>query len=145
MRLNKVRETSTNTETAVDEITAAFQDFLTSYKSTENALEDLNIDGDNTSDEYDFMDDVAGRKDGQQSGQSGEIRTKYMDILQQVADRKVSEILIELDDLDNYEKSFGDDVGLRLVESVERNAKHYIEVLSQAVDKVMPKETKEIT
>ncbi|KAL9044183.1 MAG: hypothetical protein Q9214_002660 [Letrouitia sp. 1 TL-2023] len=123
----------------------AFQDFLTSYKSTENALEDLNIDGDNTSDEYDFMDDIAGRKDGQQSSQPREVRTKYMDILQQVADRKVSEILIELDDLDNYEKSFGDDVGLRLVESVERNAKHYIEILSLAVDKIMPRETKEIT
>lgn len=95
------RELFTDKETAVDGTTAAFHDFLTSYKSTENALEDLNIDGDNTSDEYDFMDDVAGRKDGQQSGQSREARTKYMDILQQVADRKVSEILIELDDLDN--------------------------------------------
>ena len=44
-----------------------------------------------------------------------------------------------------YEKSNGDDSGLRLVESIERNAKHYIDILSQAVDKVMPKETKEIT
>lgn len=36
-------------------------------------------------------------------------------------------------------------MSLRLVDSIERNAKHYIDVLSQAVDKVMPKETKEIT
>ena len=34
---------------------------------------------------------------------------------------------------------------LRLVESVEQNAKHYIDIFSQAVDKVMPKETKEIS
>lgn len=101
MRLNKVGNHLPAREQQLTTPTAAFQDFLTSYKSTENALEDLNIDGDNTSDEYDFMDDVAGRKDGQQSGQSGAVRTKYMDILQQVADRKVSEILIELDDLEN--------------------------------------------
>lgn len=34
---------------------------------------------------------------------------------------------------------------LKLVESVERNTKRYIDVFSQAVDAVMPKETKEIT
>lgn len=43
-----------------------------------------------------------------------------------------------------YEKSFDEDTGLRLVDSIERNAKHYIDILSQAVDKVMPKETREI-
>ena len=36
-------------------------------------------------------------------------------------------------------------MGLKLVESIERNAKHYVDILSQAVDKVMPKETKEIS
>ena len=36
-------------------------------------------------------------------------------------------------------------MGLRLVDSIERNAKHYVDILSQAVDKVMPKETKEIS
>lgn len=45
-----------------------------------------------------------------------------------------------------YEKSFGEEgTGLRLVDSIEKNAKHYIEVLSHVVDKVMPKETKEIS
>lgn len=44
-----------------------------------------------------------------------------------------------------YEKGDGENSGLRLVESIEQNAKHYIEILSQAVDKVMPKETKEIS
>lgn len=36
-------------------------------------------------------------------------------------------------------------MGLQLVESIEKNAKHYIDILSQAVDKVMPKETREIS
>lgn len=38
-----------------------------------------------------------------------------------------------------YEKSLGEDSpDLRLVESVERNAHHYIELFSRAVDKAMP-------
>lgn len=31
------------------------------------------------------------------------------------------------------------------MDSIERNARHYVDVLSRAVDKVMPKETKELT
>jgi DNA replication licensing factor MCM7 len=38
-----------------------------------------------------------------------------------------------------YEKALGDDAGsLKLVSSIEMNAAHYIEILSRAVDKVMP-------
>ena len=45
-----------------------------------------------------------------------------------------------------YEKSLDEmDGGLKLVESIEKNAKHYIDILSQAVDKVMPKETRQIS
>lgn len=44
-----------------------------------------------------------------------------------------------------YEKGFGEEMGLRLVDSIERNAKHYVDILSQAVDKVMPKETRDIS
>ena len=94
-----------------DPLPAAFEDFLTSYKSTttdleipSNALQGLNIDGDddNTSDEYDFMDDVTGPKDKQQpNGQPKGPQKKYIEQLQEVSDRKRNEILIELDDLDN--------------------------------------------
>lgn len=34
---------------------------------------------------------------------------------------------------------------LKLVESIEKNTKRYIDVISQAVDEVMPRETKDIT
>ena len=45
-----------------------------------------------------------------------------------------------------YEKGLEEvDGGHKLVESVEKNAKHYIDILSQAVDKVMPKETRQIS
>lgn len=93
---------------------AAFEDFLTSYKCTitseqlaADALEDLNIDEDGLSDEYDFMDDVTNEKGRQRrQGRSTEPRRKYMDILQKVADREANEITIELDDLDNV-SSYG--------------------------------------
>ena len=90
--------------------TAAFEDFLLNYKSTQtdldtaatDAFEDLNIDGDGTSDEYDFMDDVAGGKEARRPlGQPSEARRKYMAMLQKVADRQLSQVTIELDDLDN--------------------------------------------
>ncbi|KAI9668145.1 MAG: Mcm2-7 hexameric complex component [Bathelium mastoideum] len=131
---------------------AAFEDFLGSYKGksssdTANALNDLHIDEDGLSDEYDFMEDVDGangarRRDGASRGP----KKKYMEILQDVADRKASQVLIELDDVDEYEKSLdGQYTGLKLVESIEKNANSYIELLSRAVDKVMPQPSQEPT
>ena len=89
--------------------TAAFEDFLLNYKSTQtdldlaatDAFQDLNIDGDGTSDEYDFMDDVVDGKAARHAGQYEEPKRKYMDMLQKVADRQIGEVTIELDDLDN--------------------------------------------
>jgi DNA replication licensing factor MCM7 len=77
----------------------AFKDFLETFKSfesTTDAIEDLHIDGDGTSDEYDFMDDADGT-DGQQtrSDRRKEPKRKYMKMLQDVADRDKSNILIE--------------------------------------------------
>ena len=48
------------------------------------------------------MDDVAGQKEKQQTnGQPKGPRKKYIEQLQEVADRKRNEIMIELDDLNN--------------------------------------------
>lgn len=90
-----------------------FKDFLQTFKSFESAsenaateaIEGLHIDGDNTSDEYDFMDDV----DGQQTGtaRSKKPKLKYMQMLQEVADRTRSNILIELDDLETVGSTLG--------------------------------------
>ncbi|KAL2800330.1 MCM2/3/5 family-domain-containing protein [Aspergillus keveii] len=133
----------------------AFKDFLKHFKSSESAsasaateaIEDLHIDEDGTSDEYDFMDDV--NEGGVQSRgarrRNREQKLKYMQMLQDVADRERADVLIELDDLVAYERTLPEDVDLKLVDSVEMNTKRYIEVVSQAVDAIMPKETKEIT
>jgi DNA replication licensing factor MCM7 len=88
----------------------AFRDFLQNFKSSQSrseeaaadAIGDLNLEGDGTSDEYDFMDDVA---DGDSAAprrvdRSRPTKRKYMSVLQEIADREVSSILIELDDLE---------------------------------------------
>ncbi len=70
--------------------------------SATNALQDLNIDEDDLSDDYDFMDDVAddSRVQERLSRKQAQLqKKKYMEILQRVADRLESEITIELDDL----------------------------------------------
>lgn len=83
--------------------TAAFQDFLRSYKTTEATLDDLNLD-DGTSDEYDFMDDAEGANangngNQRQRRQDRHTKLKYMDQLRRIADRKQAHITVELDDL----------------------------------------------
>lgn len=88
----------------------AFKDFLTHFKTFESAsasaateaIEDLHIDGDRTSDEYDFMDDAEDENGAQREGSGRrrrEPKLKYMQMLQDVADRERTNILIELDDL----------------------------------------------
>ena len=45
-----------------------------------------------------------------------------------------------------YEKTLGDEAGsLKLVSSIEKNAHHYIEILSRAVDAVMPEPRIDLT
>ncbi|KAJ5483268.1 hypothetical protein N7530_002514 [Penicillium desertorum] len=132
-----------------------FKDFLKGFKTFQSsseaaateALEDLNIDDGQTSDEYDFMDDVDETNGANARGarRHREPKLKYMQILQDIANRDKSNILIELDDLSVFEKSMPEGEDLKLVESIEKNTKRYIDVISQAVDEVMPRETKDIT
>lgn len=82
----------------------AFKDFLKHFKSFDSseAIEDLHIDGDDLGDGYDLMDDA---EDGAQSGRrKREPKNKYMQILQEVANRERNHILIELDDLDSVSR-----------------------------------------
>ncbi|KAJ6124057.1 Nucleic acid-binding OB-fold [Penicillium samsonianum] len=132
-----------------------FKDFLKGFKTFQSsseaaateALEDLNIDDGQTSDEYDFMDDADETNGANTRGarRHREPKLKYMQILQDIANRDKSNILIELDDLSIFEKSLPEGEDLKLVESIEKNTKRYIDVISQAVDDVMPRETKDVT
>lgn len=145
---------------------AAFEDFLDKFETSKTsedlaaeAIDNLNLDEDHTSDEYDFMDDVA---NGDSTTTRRQKKRKYRDMLQDVANRECSNILVELDDLKEvrlalwpcatsanskpqFEDSLGDEQNLRLVESITKNTKHYIDLFADAVDKAMPKPSKEIT
>jgi DNA replication licensing factor MCM7 len=71
-------------------------------------LSNIDIDDDDLSDEYDFMDDD---DDAQTRRQREKARSrlpqyKYKDILQKLADRQANEIVIDLDDLATVSNSF---------------------------------------
>ena len=111
MKRNHVRAIKSQIRALLIILPDAFEDFLTSFKSSAsasessatNALQDLNIDEDGLSDEYDFMDDIAdgnGRQTNRRTGKDRDPKEKYMEMLQRVADRHTSEVIIELDDLD---------------------------------------------
>ncbi|TLD25134.1 hypothetical protein PspLS_05530 [Pyricularia sp. CBS 133598] len=122
------------------------QDFKTSPEQTiTQGLGDIAIDDDDLSDDYDFMDEddeAAQRRQQEKVRQKGP-RHKYRDLLQELADRKVDEVVIDLDDLASFEADV--DEGLRLVESVEKNTKHYVELVSRAIDKLMPEPSSEVS
>ncbi|KAH7272403.1 hypothetical protein MRS44_002911 [Fusarium solani] len=130
----------------------AFQDFLTGYKTSAEqtittALGNITIGEDDLDDDYDPMDED--NQDGNR-GQDKERRRaphhKYKDMLQQLADRVIDEATIDLDDLAIWEnQAFDSDDSLRLVDSIEMNTKHYVEIVSRAVDAVMPQPSVDVT
>ncbi|AEO66142.1 30399b69-3dce-4c69-8360-66cda401e721 [Thermothielavioides terrestris] len=130
----------------------AFESFLSDFKASPqetitHALGSINIDEDDLSeDEYDFMDEDDNARQQrlrEKAQQRAGPRHKYRDMLQQLADRKLSEFVIDLDDLYSYEQDLNE--GLKLVECVESNTKHYVEILSRAIDKLMPAPSDNIT
>ena len=93
-----------------------------------------------------MMDDVDGADARSRRRNAQKSKSKYMNMLQDVVDRKSSQVLVDLDDLQSWEANLdGDDAGLNLVSSIERNAHHYIEILSRAVDSMLPQPTTEPT
>ncbi|KAJ4514849.1 DNA replication licensing factor MCM7 [Exophiala dermatitidis] len=127
----------------------AFQSFLEKFETSKTstdaaaeAIDDLHLNGDHTSDEYDFMDDVS---EGHSGNSRRRPKRKYMDMLQEVANRERQNVLVELDDLQEFEETLPAELNLRLVESVTTNTKHYVDLFADAVDKVMPKPSKEIS
>ncbi|KAM3467406.1 hypothetical protein NHJ6243_000027 [Beauveria neobassiana] len=121
----------------------AFEVFLKDFKTTPEhtittAMGNITIDEDDLSDEYDFMDDDD--ESSERRRRDREHRRaphhKYQEIMQKLANRTQEEIVIDLDDLAAWENETGE--GLKLVDSIELNTKHYVDIMSQAVDKVMP-------
>ncbi len=115
----------------------------------EVALEDMNLDDDD--EDYDFLDsddeaNVAQRARRAAKQRAREPIHKYMELLQKVADREQDEITVDLADLEVWENVLqNDNIFLKLVESIESNTHHYLEIVSRAIDKVIPEPTRGIS
>ncbi|KAG0138358.1 MCM2/3/5 family-domain-containing protein [Tuber indicum] len=139
-----------------DKQQVAFEAFLTGFKSTlsteeaaRDALSNLNME-----DEDEDLTDTPRRRATRSSGRSRarrprvavqEPKLKYMLQLQEIANRTRDSITIELDDLRSFEDSGLVEEAVGLVKAVDKNAAHYIEIFSRAIDKVMPPETVDTT
>ncbi|ORY57468.1 MCM2/3/5 family-domain-containing protein [Pseudomassariella vexata] len=128
----------------------AFENFLEKFKTSPqdtltHAIGQISIGEDDLSDEYDFMDedDEAHEQRRKQRAAPKLPTHKYADMLQKLADRALDEVLIELDDIVAYEQEYDEE--LKLVESIEANTKHYVEVISRAIDNKLPPPTRGVT
>ncbi|KAI3395424.1 hypothetical protein diail_1353 [Diaporthe ilicicola] len=132
---------------------STFKTFLQDFKaspadSITHALGGMNIEEEDLDDEYDFMDDDDEDEDRRRQEKADRKKPyhKYKDLMQQLANRNIDEVLVELDDLVQWEAEAGEDVAaLKLVKSIEENTKHYVEILSRAIDDCMPQPTSEVT
>ena len=84
----------------------AFQEFLKGFKTSPEhtiatAMGNITIDEDDLSDEYDFMDedDDTGERRRQEKEQRRSPQYKYKQLLQELANRTIDEITIDLDDV----------------------------------------------
>ncbi|EFW99975.1 DNA replication licensing factor [Grosmannia clavigera kw1407] len=124
--------------------------FLSDFKSTPehaivHALGNINIDDDDLSDEYDFMDEDGGAaaRRAQERAARRKPQYKYRELLQGLADRKINEIVVDLDDVHSFEEDVGQE--LKLTQSIEGNTKHYVELLSKAVDELLPEPSTDVS
>ncbi|KAH7228995.1 MCM2/3/5 family-domain-containing protein [Fusarium oxysporum] len=122
----------------------AFQEFLTGFKTSPEqtittALGNITIGEDDLDDEYDLMEEDGQDANRQQAKERRAPQYKYKNMLQQLSDRTIDEATIDLDDLATWEnQAFDGEESMRLVDSIEMNTKHYVEIFSRAVDEVMP-------
>ncbi|KAG6232946.1 hypothetical protein E4U26_003751 [Claviceps purpurea] len=130
----------------------SFEEFLRGFKTSPEhtittALGDFTIDDDELSDGYDPMDEdsESANRRRQEKQRQREPQHKYMDILQKLADRSTDEIVIDLDDLTTWESQNEEEEPLRLVYSIEMNTKHYVDIMSRAVDNVMPQPSLDVS
>ncbi|EFY92837.1 DNA replication licensing factor mcm7 [Metarhizium acridum CQMa 102] len=133
-----------------DEQQSAFEEFLKDFKTSPEhtittAMGDITIDEDDLSDEYDFMDEdeESGDRRRKEKGNQRTPQHKYKELLQQLADRTIDEITIDLDDVYDWESQGQEE--LHLVDSIELNTKQYVDILSKAVDNVMPQPSTDVS
>ncbi|KAL6696200.1 MCM2/3/5 family domain-containing protein [Trichoderma pleuroticola] len=128
---------------------SAFESFLKDFKTSPEhtlttALGNITIGEDDLSDEDDLMDedDQTRQRRQEERAKRKTPQHKYSDMLQLLADRKIDEFAIDLDDLVTWEGQT--DESMKLVDSIEMNTKHYVEIMARAVDNVLPQPSEEV-
>ncbi|EHK15678.1 uncharacterized protein TRIVIDRAFT_74376 [Trichoderma virens Gv29-8] len=128
---------------------SAFESFLKDFKTSPEhtlttALGNITIGEDELSDEDDLMDedDQTRQRRQEERAKRKTPQHKYNDMLQLLADRKIDEFAIDLDDLATWEGQM--DESMKLVDSIEMNTKHYVEIMARAVDNIMPQPSEEV-
>lgn len=67
---------------------------------------------------------------------------KYLSILQKIADRETDQVVIELDDMEQYEKNRMEDLGL--LKEIQKNTTHMVELFSTVIDGLLPEPTRDL-
>ncbi|KAK7226086.1 hypothetical protein V2G26_014089 [Clonostachys chloroleuca] len=134
---------------------SALESFLTDFKTSPEhtlatALGDITIDEDDLSDDNDLMEDADDDQEAHDRRRE-ERRQKrtpqyiYKDTLQKLANRTIEEVTIDLDDLAAWEEQHDEYEKLNLVSAIEENTKHYVEIMSRAIDKLLPPPDADVT
>ena len=100
-----------------EQIKSNIKDFLTNFKES-------------SADTDEMSDDDGG--------------SRYLKVLQQVANRDLTTVTIELDDLKRWEMNTGAESG-SLLPPILQNTHHFIELFSTVIDELLPSPTKDIS
>ncbi|KAF7799579.1 hypothetical protein EIP86_010816 [Pleurotus ostreatoroseus] len=97
-------------------------DFLSTFvaKDIEQDLADLDLEDEPTHNRYKGL--------------------KYMTQMQQIANREQQMLVIDLEDIHEFEKTVSE-----LVSRIRNNARRYVQLFSEVVDSLMPQPTKDIS
>ncbi|CCH44358.1 DNA replication licensing factor [Wickerhamomyces ciferrii] len=130
------------------EISEGVKDFLQHFKSTGLSESDKLYDAQIDQNALQGDDDDELEDDRMEILRNG---PKYLYLLQKIANRDLSTLYIDLDDIQSFELSNDFTIGTQnfgkksLVENITQNTYHYIELFSKVIDEIMPFPTKDIS
>ncbi|PWZ00443.1 putative DNA replication licensing factor [Testicularia cyperi] len=137
-------------------------DFLCFFKasasrlpSSPSLLNPISLDDDEDNDDTAAIDrdlsgavgrmDVDGPSTSSRRADPSRIIPLYMHQLQTIANREQDSLIIDLNDIASHVNTATNESGKALVASIRNNAKRYLDLFSECVDKVMPPPSKDIS
>ncbi|PPQ71415.1 hypothetical protein CVT24_012233 [Panaeolus cyanescens] len=115
------------------------EDRLADYENEKSRITDF-LSNFKSSQEKDLAQNFAniGLQDRDTNGQGPSL--KYMNQLQRIANREEQMLVIELEDIFTHENTMNE-----LVNRIQNNARRYVGIFCEVVDKLMPEPTKDIS